>query len=335
MEGNPFCSVIVTAYTRREFILEALDSVISQNVPRESYEIILISNFNIDENFIKQHGIKFIFSDVKEIGMYISLALEHCRGEVVCFLDDDDVWCPNKLNWVYSIFKSDTRLCYYHNNLSTIDDNGVPIIHPIHRNAIMKIEKIKRVKLNSDTLTYHKIRRAVKLASDFNSSCISIRKSVLLTYRQYLKRLSISVDTFCFYASLLTKNSTILIDSEKLTKYRIHSNQISRKHSNILMKRIDMGIPIIMTMIRETSTNTQLLKSLRVHISDNAIESFWIKGYINRREMLRCIINHLSLISFGDLDYNLLLLLFAISYLVFPSITRSIYFSQYYGGLQQ
>jgi glycosyltransferase involved in cell wall biosynthesis len=335
MEGDPFCSVIVNAYTRREFVLEALGSVINQNVPRESYEIVLISNFNIDENFIKQHGIKFIFSDIREVGMRISLALEHCRGEVVCFIDDDDVWCPNKLNWVYSIFKSEPRLCYYHNNLSTIDDNGVSIVHSIHRNAIMKIEKIKRVTLSSDTLTYNEIRKVVKLASDFNSSCISIRKSLLLPYREYLKRISLSVDTFYFYASLLTKNSTILIDSEKLTKYRIHSNQFSRKQSTIPLNRIDLDIRIMMAMIKETSTNTQLLKSLRAYTSDNAIESFWINGKINRREMLKCLIDHLSLISFGDLDYNLLLLLFAISYLVFPSITRSIYFSQYYGGLQQ
>ncbi len=56
---NPFISVIITAYNRKEFILEALQSAVNQTLKRDKYEIICIKNFKdakIDR-YIKDNGI--------------------------------------------------------------------------------------------------------------------------------------------------------------------------------------------------------------------------------------------------------------------------------------
>ena len=42
---KPTLSVIVTAYNRKEFLLEALQSAVNQTLKREEYEIICIKNF--------------------------------------------------------------------------------------------------------------------------------------------------------------------------------------------------------------------------------------------------------------------------------------------------
>lgn len=41
----PLVSVIVIAHTRKEFIIDAIMSVLTQNVDRDKYEIIVIKYF--------------------------------------------------------------------------------------------------------------------------------------------------------------------------------------------------------------------------------------------------------------------------------------------------
>ena len=50
--NNNYISVIVSAYDRMKYLLEALKSVTDQSLPRDKYEIILVKNFN-DETIDK------------------------------------------------------------------------------------------------------------------------------------------------------------------------------------------------------------------------------------------------------------------------------------------
>ncbi len=42
---KPFISVIVTAYNRKQFILEALNSIVNQTLSKDKYEVIVTKNF--------------------------------------------------------------------------------------------------------------------------------------------------------------------------------------------------------------------------------------------------------------------------------------------------
>ena len=41
---KPFISVIVTAYNRKQFILEALNSIVNQTLSKDKYEVIVTKN---------------------------------------------------------------------------------------------------------------------------------------------------------------------------------------------------------------------------------------------------------------------------------------------------
>ncbi|MCW1293277.1 MAG: glycosyltransferase [Candidatus Parvarchaeota archaeon] len=60
-----YISVIVTAYNRKEFLLNALKSAVNQTLDRKFYEIIVVKNFNDNEidNYIQQNNIKEINMD--------------------------------------------------------------------------------------------------------------------------------------------------------------------------------------------------------------------------------------------------------------------------------
>ena len=64
-----------------------------------------------------------------------------------------------------------------------------------------------------------------------NNSCISIRKSILIKYSEYLKNQITNIDRFLFSVSLLS-GLDLYIDKRILTFYRIHENQTSALNDN-------------------------------------------------------------------------------------------------------
>ena len=121
----PYISVIITAYDRKEFLLNAIKSALNQTLDKKYYEIIVIKNFrdeNIDD-FINENKIKHILMD-GTMGKFLCSGIDASRGEIICFLDDDDLFFENKLEIVYKEFKKDMNIVYYHNFGVSINRNG-------------------------------------------------------------------------------------------------------------------------------------------------------------------------------------------------------------------
>jgi Glycosyl transferase family 2. len=63
--NDVFISVIITAYNRKEFLLDAIKSALKQTLPKDKYEIIVIKNFkdNLIDDFINENNIKSILME--------------------------------------------------------------------------------------------------------------------------------------------------------------------------------------------------------------------------------------------------------------------------------
>ena len=92
MKAGPFISVIIMAYNRKEFLLNAIKSALNQTLSKDKYEIIVVKNFNdeIIDKFIDENNIINIYSDEKATSRQIVDAMKIARGDVISFLDDDD-----------------------------------------------------------------------------------------------------------------------------------------------------------------------------------------------------------------------------------------------------
>jgi len=106
MENNPYISVIITAYNRKDFLLDAFNSALNQTLSRDKYEIIVTKNFtdNKIDNYIKKNGGKLVFFEKGSMEEQIADALKYAKGEVICFLDDDDLFMKEKLEYIYMFF---------------------------------------------------------------------------------------------------------------------------------------------------------------------------------------------------------------------------------------
>lgn len=97
----PKISVVIPAYKSAEHITETLDSVIAQKF--REYEIIVVNDGSPDTDQFER-AMRTRLEDIVYIkqrnfgaGVARNTAIEHARGEIIAFLDADDVWMPDFL----------------------------------------------------------------------------------------------------------------------------------------------------------------------------------------------------------------------------------------------
>lgn len=104
--GNLVCaapkvSVIIPAYKVAEYIVETLASVFAQTF--QDYEVILVNDGSPDtaalENALKPYSEKIVYARQENLGAAQARNSAICiaRGELLAFLDGDDVWFPGYL----------------------------------------------------------------------------------------------------------------------------------------------------------------------------------------------------------------------------------------------
>ena len=96
---TPMVSVIIPAYNCASFIDDTLESVYRQRY--KNWELILVDDGSTDNTkaVLAPHmnRIRYYFQGNQGTAAARNAGLEKARGEVVAFLDHDDLWLPEKL----------------------------------------------------------------------------------------------------------------------------------------------------------------------------------------------------------------------------------------------
>jgi Glycosyltransferases involved in cell wall biogenesis len=168
----PFISVIITAHNRREFLLEAVNSALNQTLPKDEYEIIVVKNFEDEriDKFLEEHGVRNIVTNEGPLGAKIARGVEESKGEIISFLEDDDLWLPQKLEKVKQVFQ-DENVIYYHN---------------IYFNfyGSLKVDSLMdKIESNRDSgkllkLAIRNVNMNKNFSHPFNISSITVRKKI-------------------------------------------------------------------------------------------------------------------------------------------------------------
>ncbi|MDH3520730.1 MAG: glycosyltransferase family 2 protein [Myxococcales bacterium] len=92
-------SVILTTYNRPAMTCEAIDSVLAQT--HGDFEAIVVDDGSTDDTqgVLARYGdrIRMIRKENGGVASARNVGLEAARGELIAFLDDDDLWLPEKL----------------------------------------------------------------------------------------------------------------------------------------------------------------------------------------------------------------------------------------------
>lgn len=123
-------SVILSNYNYAQYLPAAIASVLGQTF--QNFEIIIVDDGSTDnsheviKHFYEQSPdkIKFIFQSNQGQGAAFNTAFEAANGEVIAFLDADDIWLPNKLQQIVDAFSPAPDIVGIMHLLNLIDANG-------------------------------------------------------------------------------------------------------------------------------------------------------------------------------------------------------------------
>lgn len=96
---QPRVSVVIPVRNGKDYLQEALDSVLQQSFA--DLELLLINDGSNDDDYdrygLQDKRIRVIHLDGTGVSRARNVGMEQSRGELIAFLDADDVWFPGKL----------------------------------------------------------------------------------------------------------------------------------------------------------------------------------------------------------------------------------------------
>ncbi len=257
--SGPQITVVVTAYDRKEFVKSALHSVLDQSLPRDKYEIILVKNYYDDEidEYALSNNIRLIFSNEETIGRVVWSAVESSAGEIISFLDDDDLFTRNKLE-VVSRMMANEAIGYYHNSLQAFGER--PGSDKSFRFTQVSGTVIFRATDHSKT----EFLKLLDRGATFNSSCVSVRRDILDRWKWLLQRTTTGPSFSLFFISQLSSKLNF-IDKTRLTLFRRHpslSNPAGRLNERIMALTLNLKRGVETLRLIASATDTEPYRSV-------------------------------------------------------------------------
>jgi len=93
----PLVSALVPVFNGERFLAEALDSIFAQRW--EPLEVVVVDDGSTDRSaeIARSYPVRYLHQENAGIATARNAAIEAAAGEIVAFLDADDVWLPGSL----------------------------------------------------------------------------------------------------------------------------------------------------------------------------------------------------------------------------------------------
>lgn len=132
---RPAISILINNYNYGHFIGRAIESALAQK--GQNAEIIVVDDGSTDQSRAilepYRHRLTLLFQENKGQAAAINAAVKASAGDILCFLDADDWWAPEKLASISAAFDTDTQLSLVYHRLQPAFSDGTPTLKPIPR----------------------------------------------------------------------------------------------------------------------------------------------------------------------------------------------------------
>lgn len=222
----PKISVVIPAYKVSEFIVDTLRSVADQKY--REFEIILINDGSPDTELLERM-IRFMIDDIVYIrqpntgaGEARNTAIRHARGEVIAFLDGDDIWMPNFLSSQYSfLINGNYDLVYC--------DAFLTGLNSPYRRTYME---------TAPSNGYADFNAILDLRCNVITSGTMARKQMIIDAGMFETE-RVRAHDFMLWLRMAKKGAKIGYQREQLLKYRVHLDSLSGDSISRVEREID------------------------------------------------------------------------------------------------
>lgn len=220
-------SVLINNYNYGRYLSSAIDSALAQKY--ENLEVIVFDDGSTDgsQEILREYGsrIKVLYNSEKLKGLYpsyyqahaIESAFEASTGDIIFLLDSDDLFAPEKVRKVVSVFSEDPNIQCVQHTFTVIDANG-------------NLSNIKKRPIISGVQLPQAIYFTGRLDFFFTqTSALAFRRSALETMIPFEKdelHLLWPDVRLTRHVMFLGKITTL---QERLGCYRVHGNNDSDK----------------------------------------------------------------------------------------------------------
>jgi hypothetical protein len=129
LSAQPLVSVVLDNYNYGQYLEAAIGSVFSQTYTH--FELIVVDDGSTDNS--REIAEKFadkavlVFKENGGQASALNAGVARARGEIVCFLDSDDLWLPEKLQRVVEVFRQSPTIGWVRHKLSVVNSALEPI----------------------------------------------------------------------------------------------------------------------------------------------------------------------------------------------------------------
>lgn len=117
MKDKPLVSILINNYNYERFIVESIDSALSQDYPHT--EVVVVDDGSTDNSrqIIASYNNRIVpvFKENGGQASAFNAGFAASKGEIICLLDSDDVFVPDKATKVVKVFSSDQEIgwCFH------------------------------------------------------------------------------------------------------------------------------------------------------------------------------------------------------------------------------
>jgi glycosyltransferase involved in cell wall biosynthesis len=129
---QPLVSILITNYNYGFYLKQAIDSALNQTYPNT--EVIVVDDGSTDNSpeIIASYKDRIIpiYKENGGQGSAFNVGFTISKGEIVCFLDSDDVWLPFKVEKVVEAFNTYPGAVVVYHKVQNIDQAGEELGKP-------------------------------------------------------------------------------------------------------------------------------------------------------------------------------------------------------------
>ncbi|MGI0130593.1 MAG: glycosyltransferase family 2 protein [Thermoplasmata archaeon] len=232
MAPAPEVAVVVGAYSRPTYVLDAVRSVLDQTLERARVELLVTKNFRHGEidAALARAGATVRFDDTPRIGPWLLAAIRATHAPIVTLLDDDDRYAPDRLGRVVDVFRTHPDVGFYRNRVAMVgpDDAPVPVGAWPPRGSDAYFDASGPVLLgpNAKADPVDLLFRRTRVS--FNSSTMAFRRELLDGRRGEWFAATRLPDSSLLLNAVLSPYD-LYLDDRRLTRHRLHATNVTRR----------------------------------------------------------------------------------------------------------
>lgn len=292
----PKVSIIIPTFKRTGYLEKTLRSIEAQTF--DDFEVIVIDDGTpTDDNFLLcQKFEKVTYIKIPNSGGPAKPRNEGIRiakGDFFAFVDDDDIWLPEKLETQIAILEKNTEFGLVHGCCEVIDENGTPQGRIVGRPGTPEVK-------HGDVSMRMMGNWTVMMPTSF------VRKEVVDTVGFFNEKMPAAGEDMEFWVRCSFETKFYYVD-KPLVYYRVHTNNISAANLNYI-KLPSYLKEVLHDKLNSNKINKKEYKILLNSLIKSQIKMFGLSFFKNSKYLFN--LNMFWFIDFSNFKLMMYVLFF-------------------------